>query len=479
MPIEKVTAAEFASAIQAEVERRDNTLEVTYGPIFAHSVWPQAVVLESQNDRARKVSFLLSLSDPDQFDGYEVDLEARVLDEGVTRSQGTRSTVTLVFSTAARPVTDLVVALGEPLATAPDASTGETVRFVVTETTTLVAANASSYFNVQTQRYELRVPAQSVGTGAATLVGPNRVTRTLRPLSGFSSVTNAAAASGGLDAETNAQLIERFFLGVNGRQEGTPGGLDRALGVVMPGTLGRTLVYGASAVDEGLLERAEPGAVDVWVRGASLGQATETYPYLGRGQLIAVALPPLVSIVSVTSGATTFIEGTDFVVALDDGGYAGSTSAVDGIRFTADGAVPAAVGDLVSVTYSYNALVRAGQSDMSTEDTFIFGRDLMVHQAFDVPVVVTGRLRVKSGYVASNVLTAVRSAILTHVNTLAPGLPLEESDIQQVVRAVSGVDNYITTRLTRATVSAGTTDVAFSAQENPSLDPAALTVGLF
>ena len=477
MPIDKISQAQFATQLAAGINGRADDLDTAFGPVPDACIQPQAQVLEAQNDRVRQLSLLLTLANAGAFDGFDSDLEGIVFNEGLTRILGAGSSTTVVFARASAPASDALVQRGFPIGSTEDASSGDTITFVTSEAKTLPAATASSYFNIQTQKYELSVPVVSIIQGSSTKVGPNKLTRPLRPLGAFDSVTNPEAATGGRDQETNAELIDRYLLSVIGRQLGTPSGIDRLARADYPTVSGLKSVYGSNA----LLVRAatDAGAVDTWIKGSAPVQTSENQTYLGVGQLLAVTTPPLVSIVSVQSGANTYIEDSDYEVVSDDSGIGRSTREAAGIRFLTGGptALPA-LGDVVTLTYTYDNLIRSLQSGFTTDDTLVLGRDLLFRRGIEAPIVLTARLKVATGFNATTVQAAVVAAILAFVNALNLGDAVENSDIQGVVRAISGVDNFLIDRLTLSSVLVGTSDIPMPDNNYPTFASADLSVGL-
>lgn len=477
MPIEKVSKAQYATQLQAGILDRNNALDVAYGPIPDSCVYPQAAVLEDQNTRTRQLSLLLALTNLGELTGFDTDIEAIVFNEGLIRIAGSASTATLTFARATAPTVDAVVARGFPVASQPDASTGGSVVFVASESRTMPAASASSYFNIQTQRYELSVPVISVTLGTAARVGANRINRPLRPLAGFDTITNTSAAVGGFDRETNTELVSRYFLSILGRQTGTATGIERVVRADYPDASDVFIVYG----DNPLLTRAatDAGAVDAWIKGTTALQIVENHTYLGVGQLIPVALPPLISVVSVVSGATTYVAGTDYEVTFDSSGVSRSPRAADGVTFLTGGpSVLPAVGAVVTITYVYDNLMRALQSGFEQPDVLELGRDLLFREGIDVPIVLVANLKVLTGFNPSTISAAVSAALLAALEAYELGADVENSDIQAIVRAIDGVDNFIITRLTRATVLSGTSDIAIADNEYASLSSSNLTIGL-
>lgn len=477
MPIDKVSSSQYADQLAAGINNRADDVDTAFGPVRDACIQPQAEVLEAQNDRARQLSLMLTLANASAFDGFDADLEGIAFNEGETRNNGSVSATTATFKRASAPASDAVVQRGFPVGSQPDESTGTTVTFVTSEAKTLPALTAASFFNIQTQLYELNVPVVSVIQGSASKVGPNRINRPLRPLGAFDSVTNPTSAGGGRDKETNQELINRYLLGVIGRQLGAPAGINRLALADFPDVQSLKVVFGNNAL---LLRAAtDGGAVDVWVKGESLVQVVENHTYLGLGQLIAVFSPPLVSVISVQSGANTYIEGVDYETVADDSGVGRSIREAAGIRFLPSATTPLpSVGDAVTVTYTYNNLIRALQSGFTTEETLELGRDILFRRGIDAPIVHTAQLKVTTGFNASAVQSAVASAVFNFINGLGLGDDVQASDEQAVVRALSGVDNYIITRNTTTDVLTGTGDIPIDDNEFPTITTANLSVTL-
>lgn len=473
MPVDKITSAQFEDLLRQAIIDRNNQIDTAVGPVYDAAIRPQSVVFEAQNDRIRYVASLLALENLPELTDADDDIEAIVRNEGIIRSEGSAATVTLVFSRATRPTVDVPVPRGFPVATPPSQSDGSTVMYVVTETRTMLAAAASSYLNLRTQRYELSVPATATTGGTEARVGPNRVNRPMRPLVGFDSVTNPDAAVGGLARETNQELVDRYLLAIVGRQAGTPKGIERIALTDFANVESVYLVYG----DDPFLTRAtdSAGAVDLWVKGDAVLQTTENVAFLGIAQIHPVSTPPLVTVVSVSSGGTTYVEGTDYEVVYDDSGFSGSTRATDGVVFLPGGSAPA-VGAVVTIVYSYNSLIREMQVGFQDPDVLALGSDLLIRQGVQVPIAVSARIRVLAGFSPTSVIAAAQVALVAYIDGLGMGAPVEASDLQAVVRAISGVDNFIIDRLTPTDIPAGTDDVQIDPNQYATLSTANLTL---
>lgn len=474
MPIDKITSAQFEQALRTAINSRTQTHDTAYGPIRDIVIAAPAQVFESQNDRIRRVSLLISLLNSSEF--TDDDLDALVANEGLLRIQGSRATGTATFSVAAAPTIDAVVARGFPIASSADASSGETVTFVTTETRTLPAATAASYFNLATQRYELQVPIMAIVEGTGGLIGTGRINRPLRPIGFFDSVTNAAPSQGGRDRETNDELIERYLVAILGLELSTPFGVEKYARDNFPDVEDVLTVYGANE----LMTRAaeEAGAVDAYIVGAQATTQTDNVVFLGIGQTLAITSPPLITVNTVQRIAplATYTEGTDYEIVYDATGDEGSTRAIDGIRFLPTVGVPPSAGDVISIAYTYNNLIRALQTGFEQDNTYVHGRDLLFKRADQVDVILEAQLRVTAGFSATSVLALVQTAVVTFINGLELGDDVEISDIQGQVRQISGVDNFIITRLVNDVANSGSVDLPIADNEYARIATADLTI---
>lgn len=482
MTIGRITAAQFRTLLRNAITDRANVYDTGLGAIPAVVINPLAPVLEDQNDRIRNVSLITSLSNELAFAGeFAQDLDDFVYNEGVIRQTSSRAVVNLVFSTPQEPQADIVVQRGFPVGTRPDEATNETLTFITTQEARLIASENARYLNLDTGQWELTVPAIATVAGSAGRAGPNRINRFLRPNLGFQSVTNPEAASGGLDGETNSELIERFLLAILGRRLSTPAGVEKFILDLYPDVSDVVTVYGADP----LLTRAstDAGAVDAYLLGDQELSTADSIVYYGVGQLLEISTPPLVTITSVASGATAFTEydavaGTgDYTVVYDASGFAGSDRAVEGIEFGASAVATPVVGEVVRIAYTYDSLVRTVQQRMLDDDAYVFGRDLLIRRRADVPIIIEATLVPESGFGFTVVEPLARTSILTFVNdTLKLGDDVEMSDVNAEARLITGIDNLVFTRFARASVSSGVADIAIGRNEKATLADTSLVL---
>lgn len=479
MPIDRITSAQYVDKLRTALLSRTRKYDTGYGPILDVVINPVATVLEDQNNnRLRKVSLLLSLQNESEFS--EADLDATVFNEDLVRPNGSNATTILTFrrEKAFSSVESGRIARGTPIGTASDEASGRAVTFVTSETLDKTSAVAVLDTDTNQTVYELQVPAVCLVKGSAGRVGADRVTRPLRPLVGWDSVTNKEPTQEGRDTYTNTELIELFLLAVSSRQLSVPTGAEFYVRDNFPSVEDVHEVYGTDP----LLTRSasDAGAVDAFVIGESLLTRTDQLPFLGVGQLMLLSSPPVVRVDTVirVSDAHVYEEGTDYVVALDSSGVSGSTRARDGIRFLPTVSPMPDGGAVISITYAYNQLVRDLQADAADPEVSVSGRDLLFRLGTRVDIYLTAQLKVLSGFKASDIQLAVSTAVKDFVNALKLGQDVEAFDVKTTVGRISGVDNFIITKLTRDAAAAGTEDVPIVGSEYARLDSINLIVTL-
>lgn len=129
---------------------------------------------------------LIPMMFPDETSGEYID--KKCVYYGITRKAGSKATVTLTIT----GTTGTTVPKGAVFLTA------ENLRFVTDSAVTLVGSSA-------------QVAATAAEVGSAYNVGAGAIIRQLSSIPGVTAVTNASAAQGGSDPETDAALLARLY----------------------------------------------------------------------------------------------------------------------------------------------------------------------------------------------------------------------------------------------------------------------------
>jgi len=434
MPVGKITADQFVTRLNNAIQSRNSSYDLEVGPIPDLITNPSAQVFEKQNDNIVKVYNLITLN---QFETFEdIDVENFVYNEALLRNQGGRSSGTVIFSRATPPTVDITIQRGYPIATSPDEETGATVVFVTTEQKTMPVATYPSYYNLNTSRYELEVAVQCVVAGSAGEVGADKITRPLRPLSNFDTVTNRNRTSPATEIETNQALIDRYKISILGTQIATRNGMQLLIETKFPDA-GSVLVVNA---DDPLVTRtgSTGNAVDIFINGSQSVTRQETYQFVNKEQLIVLQNQPVIGIIDVPG----YVLNTDYIFVKDSSGVSNSTNAQDGIKFLAAGSSPA-IGNTFTIKYEQDGLVENIQNLFLDNDYDVGGQDPLVRSALQVDVTISAILTVLSGFSFTTVSNAARDVILNYINAFGLGEDVERSDIQAQVRQITGIDNFV------------------------------------
>lgn len=463
--MDRRTPEEIDRALRDGISLRDPTTDVETDFVPQVVTGPTAEVLSDLQGDIVDVLSVVSVQDADAFrGGLEDELDRRLLDEGIIPGGQETSTVVLTAFRSAAPTADMLVRRGEPIGTAPGVGTGQQIVFVAAETVRLPFASASTYFSLARRRYELNFLATATVAGASGVVGAKTVTKPLRS-SEWDGFENLSASSPASDGESIERKIERWNLSIVGEQISTRAGLLKS---IFERFAGRVFDAKAVGVSSGYVTRASNlgSPVDCYIVGETLATSTETYPFLGRGQLIAVAFSPLVGVSQVrdVAGGVTYVEGTDYVVVPGT-----STLDVCGIYFNATGSVPAA-GVGVTITYDYDALNRELQETYASDALEADGRDLLFVRATEVPIALSLTMTVKPNFDANAAKALARSKVLTAYARGKLGVTVEMSDIDVTARKVPALGNVIFNRLSRADVPTGAADIPMAPFEYETLD---------
>ena len=455
MTTQKKIAQEYAAELKDAILSRNNTYDTEIGPIADTVIAPVSNVLEVQNDRIIQIDQVRSLKNVSAMQDSEVD--GLVYNEAIVRSVGGKAVAQLVFSVAARPYSNLTVQANFPVSTLTDESSNTSYIFVTTQTTVLDYTKASSYYNGNTNRYELTVPAVATVSSSAANVGPNRITKSLRALVGFDSVTNTSAASGGTDAETNTTLVDRYFLSLRGTSKSVISGIKKTL---MDNFQAISDAYVVSGSDP-LATRAatDAGAVDVYVLGSAPITTTDVATFTGVNQVIPFINQPAISVVSVDG----YIFNTDYVFVKDTSSVSSSVNAIDGIMFIPTGSTPA-LGASINVTYTYDYLMSELQTFNKNDDNNDPTMNMLYKAATRVDILLTANIKLLAGYDQTLMLQSISTSIFTYINSFGLATPVELSDIQGVVRALNGVDNFVITNMSKLSTT-GITDITIAHNE--------------
>lgn len=191
---------------------------------------------------------------------------------GEFRDNGARARVVVTFYSSKRPTATVTFPIGTRIASG-------TISYVTTAFAEIPLASLASYFNPSTGLYSVDVSAQAEQEGSSGNVGVGQIRSILSNVPGF-SVINQSRAFGGRDRQTNLQLAVAGRSALASVDTGTEQGLLQAA-AKMAGVEGALIAAaGDPLMQRDMLDGKHIGGkVDVWVRGESLGQVTDTFAF--------------------------------------------------------------------------------------------------------------------------------------------------------------------------------------------------------
>lgn len=183
---------------------------------------------------------------------------------GIVRRSGQVARGEATFYSRSLPTFDLVVPIGQIIS-------GVGVRFRTLQSGTITVADAPSFYNPITRRYEITLPIQADTAGLSGNLTSGQIT-TGAPLG--LNVINNASTFGGSSRETNQELMTRAMTYISSVDVGTKAGYER-VARESAGVVGYEVIDADSPYM--LRDNDLGGKVDIWVRGELLSRVTDVY----------------------------------------------------------------------------------------------------------------------------------------------------------------------------------------------------------
>lgn len=350
---------------------------------------------------------------------------------GIFRKSGTKATGVVYFQRPSLPTEDIVIPSGTRVSTEPTI-TNDPVEFVTTQTVTMLASNASAYYNANTGFYEVAAPVEAAVEGAEGNVAQNTITR-FSGLSGIFQVTNKTATTGGSDQESDADFRERGLDVLLGMNYGTKSGYRRNM--LATSTIDDVLVVTPQDIGENR-DRILDGGADLWIKTSTTSEATDSYTYESGETEHLFENRPVLSVAAVYEDGVLLVPDKDYEFIQDDQAYARSIYAQDKLRWITS----RTVGSSISIVYVWSEVVSTQQNFIDAEGNHIIGADVLVRLAYEAPVDISLRVSLLPGYTPSSVTAAANQAIADYLAGANLGDHIKQSDIVALVEATAGVD---------------------------------------
>jgi hypothetical protein len=438
--IESVKTAILAASPQLRVD-------VDKGPFYYLAAQGVAQPIADVSSSMERIAQLVTL----QFPTVATTQEAAALARAFALALGTggfSSGLAYVF-TSRRPAGSQVftVAQGDAFGT----SSGNTsVTFEAIESRTLSASNADAFYNPATRRYELPVRVAAVSAGVAGNIPSRTLTAIRSGAADFDGVTNVTAFTGGSAAQTVQSVYERTQQRLGGLDSFSRAGLVSVVQNVDVDRIQSVSLTYSSEYPVLFYRLPDKQAVDVWLTNTTQETTViETFVAAGGQTQYVLGRKPVLSLITVqVNGASV---GATLV--LDESLQLGrSTQESSYVTLN----VPAVAGDLVDVTYTFDAVLDSVQQTvdgyLNADTGALFSADVLVRYKRPLPVVVSVVGTVLGTFdpttVESEVATVVGDFLASGENSLNP------ADLRDAIRAqVPGIASLSIPVFCRKTVA--------------------------
>lgn len=410
-----------------------------------------------------------------QSDIEDTDLINYMTNYGISQSSATYASGVITFYANAQPTQDVVI----PSGTIVKTQEATPVEFSVQGDYTMYFSIASSYFNANTQRYEINCAVKALAAGSSNKAGANTIVDMATAISGISGVTNANPITGGQDEESVTDALARVIQTFQGRGLGPTQGL---INFIKP-YVEAVNVVGANdpemVRDEGL-----GGAIDFYVIGESLITAVDTVTITSTGLSTGINVAytstgmillnqPVKTLLSViVNGIVAY--PTYYTLTLDTGILSKSTQASDMVTITSTGISNGfwfKANDIVEVAYQYNSLLSTIEDDLNSVENHYQNRDYLLREMTAVTITVYMRIKETAGQDFDAVASDVETTVSSFINSIMNGGSLELADVVGAAKAINTVDNIDLTTVSMTPTGGGTKtaqgDILFNKNEYP------------
>ena len=437
MAVQVKTRAELIQDLAAAVKNRDRSIETGFGPVKDIVIDPVSLVLRELYLQVKHVFDVQFLKNAALMSIEELDLLGESL--GIKRKGAIAAVGSVFFLTSNKPVTDITIPAGFPVATATNVVGAVSFQsFVTTRTTTFFAASSDAFFNPDSGFFEFEIPIRALTPGTNGNVASGTVKTLQRQVPGIAAVINKSATSGGRDLETNAEYARRIRLALLGTDRGTVDGLRRF-------GLNDERVVDALVVQSGepLLTRTESvaGAIDVYIFGEE--PTLDQQPHVFTGLDVFFRNEPLIFPTPVSNIVRSLpgpplVEGEDYFVERDvilDG----SSKARNLLRWNRASTNLPSDQEGITIEYTYDKLIQDLQMELDKPENDVLA-DVLFRRSTQVDIVLDATIKVLSDVDLSTLTDLIRSALREFINTRGLGESIIPSDLDVVLRSVPGVD---------------------------------------
>lgn len=288
-------------------------------------------------------------------------------------------------------------------------------------------------YESSTGLYYVDIPIKAVegGINGNKIQGSINVLNTA--LANISIVSNLFATTGGQDAETNIDLIQRARLLWLGQSAGTVAGYKKLM--LEEDEVGDVLVVGPA---HQLMQRSPEGAVDIYVLAAKIYTKNScVINYLDSD--IVLPLQPVLSIDSII-GNSTYLENIHFVLEKDIASFARSYKAQDKIKWLS----PPTLNESLTIAYFYNSFIHKVQDKLDIDENNVIVANILIKEALQININLEFDFSVYSSYVKDDIKTEISTVLTSFFSAKLLGEDIDVSDVLYEITKTPGVDSVDT-----------------------------------
>lgn len=345
---------EVIESLKNAVLEQDETIDATKGPVYNFMISPVAPEISSNEQIAERLERLLSL-DIVSAENSDNDVTAFGNNFKVTRSGGKKEQHLQTFYLYSKPTETISIPTGTLVG-----SENGTYLYKVLEGRSFYAESSDTYFNSNTNRYELNLLVEAIDYGSDYNLPRGRVSRLISNevrVDGTVSATNSLIL--GTEKEDNATYMKKVEQRFEGLNSGTLSGITYQINNL----IGISDVTFAKPGDDIFTRKVKRAALDIYVNGNSLGCKILTKVITEETNKIYLEEHPVVSVDYVLVNQ----EETEFQLNLDKSeDFGGSTKAEDYISFN----TKLKVGSLIEIKYYVNQDVISASEMFEENDLY-------------------------------------------------------------------------------------------------------------
>jgi len=352
------------------------------------------------------------------------DLRERAKNYGVSVSPGQTAEVDVIFFRNNPPTADVQI----PADNREGASTDELeapLEYATKASTTMFAAQASSYFVPDRGRYEIVNRVQCLDPGTAGNVGSGRIVEILDSIVGMDGCVNLTAATGGTDEDSDEVIRENVKLAILGLILTTREGLRK---FALANQFGYDFGFAdAQVINVNDVDSERPTGTDLFAVSTSTVEVTQVVSYSGGIVDVTPSFKPVLAVSGVVSaGSGALTEGTHWEFYRDSTSTARfSTQSLDRVRLLGGWPFP----DTVTLTYSYADGVAETQDTLALSRFRANSDNVFVKKGIEHLVYFTVQASFFANTDTDLEKSNVESAVSSFLSAYRLGDPLQESDL--------------------------------------------------